>query len=118
MRCAAHCPLEASWRTENGDHFTCLVMQFALFHALASQPLHILVFEPLSSSSSQRLIFRTCYMVSLSSRPAKQQLAHVRSIFRCRAYTSRHVWIDPVSTRRPCAQHTVTRTYVLVTSPC
>ena len=89
-------------------------MQFALFHALASQPLHILVFEPLSSSSSQRLIFRTCYMVSLSSRPAKQQLAHARSIFRCRAYTSRHVWIEP----RHRAQHAVTRTYALVTSPC
>ena len=32
MRCATHCPREALWRTENGDHFTCLAMQFACSH--------------------------------------------------------------------------------------
>ena len=101
--CAVCCPLEALWWTESGDGYViatshvgvpciahskpCGRQRMETFHMLASQPLRILVFEPLSSSSSQRLIFRTCYMVSLSSRPAKQQLAHARSIFRCRAYT-------------------------------
>ena len=81
MRCAAHCPLEASWRTENGDHFTCLVMQFACPHV--------------------RLVMHfTCLVMQFAC-----SFSHAARAL-------------PVSTRRPCAQHTVTRTYVLVMSPC
>ena len=97
MRCAAHCPLEASWRTENGDHFTCLVMQFACSHV--------------------RLVMQfTCLVMQFTFTCLVMHFTCLVMQFACSfSHAARAL---PVSTRRPCAQHTVTRTYVLVTSLC